>query len=226
MYSQVKTTIAYIQPFLTHPAKGGYDPRVEDNVATLKSLLATAKSHKLSIKITTPETSRHTIPASALDSTNPDITFLLNFTTSQRSALLTSKNTLALLYTPTNEHFGIVPVEAMFCGVPVLACNTGGPTESIVDYPNDDRTGWLCPPDAQTWADALSEIIDLGANEREQMGVRSKARARALFGMEAMAERLDKALTEANSMGAVDVWRVWLLLVFVALLMSKLFIPL
>jgi len=38
-----------------------------------------------------------------------------------------------LLYTPENEHFGIVPVEAMYCGVIPLACNSGGPTESIVD---------------------------------------------------------------------------------------------
>lgn len=30
-----------------------------------------------------------------------------------------------MLYTPANEHFGIVPVEAMCSGAPVIAVNSG-----------------------------------------------------------------------------------------------------
>ncbi|CAN0499507.1 unnamed protein product, partial [Scytosiphon promiscuus] len=30
-----------------------------------------------------------------------------------------------VLYTPSHEHFGIVPVEAMCCGAPVVAVNSG-----------------------------------------------------------------------------------------------------
>jgi alpha-1,3/alpha-1,6-mannosyltransferase len=40
-------------------------------------------------------------------------------------------NAIAVLYTPSNEHFGIVPVESMFMKTPVLACNNGGPLESV-----------------------------------------------------------------------------------------------
>lgn len=36
-----------------------------------------------------------------------------------------------LLYTPSNEHFGIVPIEAMYSRKPVIAVNSGGPTETI-----------------------------------------------------------------------------------------------
>ncbi len=36
-----------------------------------------------------------------------------------------------VLYTPVDEHFGIVPVEAMYSRRPILACNSGGPQESV-----------------------------------------------------------------------------------------------
>ena len=39
---------------------------------------------------------------------------------------------IALLYTPDREHFGIVPCEAMAMGCPVLAVATGGPLETVV----------------------------------------------------------------------------------------------
>lgn len=37
----------------------------------------------------------------------------------------------ALVYTPSNEHFGITPIEAMYMKKPVIACNSGGPTETV-----------------------------------------------------------------------------------------------
>ena len=38
-----------------------------------------------------------------------------------------------MVYPPPEEHFGIVPIEAMCCGTPVVACNSGGPLESLKD---------------------------------------------------------------------------------------------
>ena len=46
----------------------------------------------------------------------------------------------ALLYTPSGEHFGIVPLEAMHCRLPVVAVNDAGPKESVAD----GVTGFLC----------------------------------------------------------------------------------
>ncbi|KAF5386944.1 hypothetical protein D9615_002022 [Tricholomella constricta] len=185
---------------------GGYDPRLEDNMLTLYSLIDLAKSFSLTYNVITPSSTKTPVKIPPLNMTthNPDVLFLLNFTTSQRTALLSSPSTLAFLYTPANEHFGIGPVEAMVCGVPVLACDSGGPTESVLDSPAEDKTGWLRTPDADVWADALLQIVSLNDTERDALSTRARARARALFGMDAMASGIEVALVEAVGMGDVS----------------------
>ncbi|KAI6022008.1 glycosyltransferase family 4 protein [Pisolithus marmoratus] len=184
---------------------GGYDPRLEDNIRTLNNLVDLARMHNLTFKLISPSKSSARVPSfpDATSHTEPDILFLLNFTTGQRSALLQAPSTVALLYTPANEHFGIGPVEGMICGLPVLACDSGGPTESIVDTPLSERTGWLCAPDPAVWASALEEIFQLSEVERTALMRRCKDRARSMFGMEAMAKAMDVSLREAVDMGAV-----------------------
>ncbi|VDO29233.1 unnamed protein product [Haemonchus placei] len=61
----------------------------------------------------------------------------------------------AVLYTPHNEHFGIVPVEAMYVGTPVIAVNSGGPTESIVH----GETGFLADQTPQAFAQYMFTLI-------------------------------------------------------------------
>lgn len=64
--------------------------------------------------------------------------FLKSISASLKSVLLEISS--CILYTPINEHFGIVPLEAMSTGKPVIACNSGGPLETIVH----GTTGILC----------------------------------------------------------------------------------
>ena len=45
----------------------------------------------------------------------------------------------AVLYTPFNEDWGLVPLEAMAAGKPVIAVNRGGPLETVVHQ----KTGFL-----------------------------------------------------------------------------------
>ena len=139
-------------------------------------------------------------PTDAAPPADIDVLFILNFTTEQRSALLLSPNTLALLYTPTNEHFGIVPIEAMACGLPVLACNTGGPTETVVDFGNEDGekpTGYLRAPDAEEWAPALAALINLSDEERAVVSATAKTRVRDRFSSETLGRELEAACREA-----------------------------
>ncbi len=61
-----------------------------------------------------------------------------------------------MLYTPQNEHFGIVPIEAMAAGRPVVACSSGGPLESVVE----GVTGLLRKPEpGDMGCDDASKLI-------------------------------------------------------------------
>ena len=62
----------------------------------------------------------------------------------------------AALVFPTNEDFGLIPVEAMACGTPVLALNAGGASETVVD----GATGALVDSgDVRAYSDALPRAL-------------------------------------------------------------------
>lgn len=105
---------------------GGYDQRLQENVQHYQELEDLVKQRGL----------------------QNSVMLLKNITDEERKALLSGS--LAVLYTPSNEHFGIVPVESMMMKKVVLACNNGGPKESIID----GQTGFLLPEnDEVKWAD-------------------------------------------------------------------------
>lgn len=101
----------------------------------------------------------------------------------QRALLLAAAR--AVLYTPQHEHFGIVPLEAMAAGRPVVACNSGGPTESVPD----GRGGFLCDPTPAAWAEALEALLDSKAAGK--MGGAARAHVADAFSRGAFGERLD-----------------------------------
>lgn len=63
------------------------------------------------------------------------------------------------------EPFGLIPLEAMACGVPVIAVNEGGYKETVID----GQTGYLVPRDPKSLADKLEFLL---SNEkiRAKMG--------------------------------------------------------
>jgi alpha-1,3/alpha-1,6-mannosyltransferase len=81
--------------------------------------------------------------------------FLMNISNDERSIILKTAN--VVLYTPRNEHFGIVPVESMYCGGFVIAHKSGGPTESV----KDGVTGYLMDnEDGAAWADKINSFFE------------------------------------------------------------------
>jgi glycosyltransferase involved in cell wall biosynthesis len=78
-----------------------------------------------------------------------DVVFRTSISTQERLELL--RCATALLYTPDNEHFGIVPLEAMNEGCPVVAVASGGPKETV----SSGETGFLCAQTAESFCAAM-----------------------------------------------------------------------
>ncbi len=77
----------------------------------------------------------------------------------------------ALVLPSVAEAFGLVLVEAMACGLPVIACRAPGPPAIVAD----GRTGWLIRPDDE---DALVDALVSAARGEEERRARGR-RARA-----------------------------------------------
>lgn len=110
---------------------GGYDKRLRENVEYLEELENLADREGVS----------------------DQVKFITSCSTTERNELLSQ--CLCVLYTPKDEHFGIVPLEAMAAHKPVIGCNSGGPVETI----KDGVTGFLCNPMPREFSLAMARLI-------------------------------------------------------------------
>lgn len=211
----LKVFVKLDNPSMRLVLAGGYEPRVDDNVATLQELVGLCRETGLSYRILSTNSMAHNLNPPVLDP-EPSVLFVLNYTTTQRTYLLDPAHTVALLYTPQNEHFGIGPVEAMLCGIPVIAWRSGGPVESVLDdrEGEEHRTGWLIPSEANedAWTQVLRDhVLSLDPQQRRQLGQRAKERAKRLFSMQSMCSSLQDALLETVATGRVQFRYGWLI---------------
>jgi len=85
------------------------------------------------------------------------------------------------------EGFGLVAAEAMACGKPVIASNTGGLPEII----DDRETGFLVQPeDPVAMAEALTELIDNPAL-REKLGAAGRRKVGEKFSFTTFARQIE-----------------------------------
>jgi glycosyltransferase involved in cell wall biosynthesis len=88
----------------------------------------------------------------------------------------------------TDEPFGLVYLEAMSCGLPVIGTTSGGPP-SFVNVVPGEPDGWLVPPDdEQALADAIVHAID-DPEERAQRGANAARHVREAYSWTRLAER-------------------------------------
>ena len=189
---------------------GGYDPLNVENVEHLAEL------RRLADEIL----DRYKLPPSVVLSPNKSgdgrddefenasITFMPSVSNAGRSRLL--RYASVWCYTPHREHFGIVPLEAMDAGLPVVAINSGGPMETIVD----GVTGYLVeysplgtasPSDNKTvkgFADAIENILSDSVSAK-RMGKNGQQRVDSIFGMETFREKWWDLLVEAQKRGVL-----------------------
>jgi alpha-1,3/alpha-1,6-mannosyltransferase len=149
---------------------GGYDSRVEENVEYYTEL-------------------NHLV--SELD-LQDEVEFLKSPSDAEKVWLL--KNALCLVYTPTNEHFGIVPLESMYCLTPVIAVNSGGPTETIVN----SVTGWLREPNVEEFSKAMQGVLD-NREHLQGVGMEGKNRVKQFFSFNSFGEKLESSIFEVVS---------------------------
>jgi glycosyltransferase involved in cell wall biosynthesis len=89
---------------------------------------------------------------------------------------------------PWYEPFGMVPLEAMACGVPVVASAVGGHLDTVVD----GRTGVLVPPrDAGALAQRLRELLADPAR-LTAIGSAAAARARSHYGWDRITDETER----------------------------------
>jgi alpha-1,3/alpha-1,6-mannosyltransferase len=90
-----------------------------------------------------------------------------------------------VVYTPTAEHFGYVPVEAMAAGRPVVAVNAAGPAETV----RHGVTGWLCDPTPEAFADAAARLLS-DQDAADNMGRAGHAHVTQHFSLDAFGDSL------------------------------------
>jgi len=216
---------------------GGYDPLNVENVEHLAELRSIAdgilRRHDLPLSTVVSPSSNSTESRNCLPVKTEEhhqllkfasITFLPSVSNAIRNKLLSSASMLC--YTPHREHFGIVPLEAMDAGVPVVAIRSGGPMETIVD----GVTGYLvhyCKAEVNgenadgggsrnnnntistidnandtvnAYADAIAKIIANPIDAR-LMGRNGRKRVDEIFGMEKFRKEWWELLFEAQRRG-------------------------
>lgn len=141
---------------------GGYDERLRENREYFQELTELAASLGLS----------------------GYVGFVRSCTEDQKWAMV--RNCTAVVYTPPDEHFGIVPLEAMVAGKPVVACNSGGPRETVRE--GRRATGVLCDPTPGSFCAGMAAVLAPG--EAQRMGANAWQHARDKFSRAKFGERL------------------------------------
>lgn len=92
-----------------------------------------------------------------------------------------------------DEHFGIVPLEAMAAQKPVIACNSGGPVETV----KDKVTGFLCDPTPLDFSKPMSQLIT-DPELAVRMGMEARAHVDEKFSTRTFGKQLNSFVLDTH----------------------------
>ncbi|CAH1996480.1 unnamed protein product [Acanthoscelides obtectus] len=142
---------------------GGFDPLSKVNAHTYNELQALTKYRNLQDKVIFLKSPSDTLKAELL------------------------KSCTCLIYTPVNEHFGIVPLEAMTVKKPVIAVNSGGPRETV----EHNVTGYLCEPLGENMAEYMAKFFK---EDTRKMGQQGRKRLDETFSYDIFKKTLNEVI--------------------------------
>ncbi|KAM1228640.1 hypothetical protein ACFX2J_007711 [Malus domestica] len=146
---------------------GGFDNRLRENVEYLEELRSLAEREGVSSQVN----------------------FITSCSTAERNALLSQ--CLCVLYTPKDEHFGIVPLEAMAAHKPVIACNSGGPVETV----KNGETGFLCDCNPREFSLAMAKFIK-DPQMAQRMGIEARRHVTESFSTKIFGQHLNQYIAD------------------------------
>ena len=158
----LESTEEDVRPKMHLIMAGGYDERVVENKEHFEELNSLAAS----LNVT------------------DNVTFIRSFSDVEKVQLL--KKCTVLIYTPSNEHFGICPLEAMYMHRPVIAVNSGGPLETVLD----GKTGFLCDPTAEAFAHKMLYFVNQ-PSAKLNLGKTANEHVHSKFSFDAFSSELD-----------------------------------
>ncbi|RXH84014.1 hypothetical protein DVH24_026913 [Malus domestica] len=147
--------------------QGGFDNRLRENVEYLEELRSLAEREGVSSQVN----------------------FITSCSTAERNALLSQ--CLCVLYTPKDEHFGIVPLEAMAAHKPVIACNSGGPVETV----KNGETGFLCDCNPREFSLAMAKLIK-DPQMAQRMGIEARRHVTESFSTKIFGQHLNQYIAD------------------------------
>lgn len=101
-------------------------------------------------------------------------------------------NALAVVFVPFDEDLGLITLEAMSCGKPVITVtDAGGPTEFV----EHDITGWVAQPSPEHLAGAIQAAID-DPVKAAAMGLEASSRIASTIGWDRVASAVTGEVVE------------------------------
>jgi glycosyltransferase involved in cell wall biosynthesis len=133
------------------------------------------------------------LEASLRQQAGPNVFFLGNVPDAELPALYQACDIFVLPSISPNEAFGVVQLEAMACGKPVISCDL----PSGVPWVNQNEvTGLVVPPrDSDALSGAIKSLL-ANPEEARRMGAAGRARALAEFTEDRMIDRYYQLFTE------------------------------